>query len=351
MGEVGPAHNLGEYGMAGLTEAEEISDIAFGYMGSKALFAALDLGIFTHLSGGTRTAGEIARAAGLPEERCRTLMTALTGLGLTVKSGDGFANSAAAEAFLVRGAKHDFGDYLRLQVGRQMYPLMDQIGDALTGRLADGATDSYATWFADAEQARLYSESQHAGSLGPARGLARRVDLTGARHLLDVGGGTGAFAITLCRAFPELRATILDLPNVAEIGAAFVADAGLSDRISYAMGDALAADWPGAQDVILMSYLLSGVPDHAHDGLIARAFDHLAPGGRLLIHDFIVDEERTGPKNTALWQLQHTAFTPEARSLSDGWLAGRMEQAGFAEVEVGPLIPGMTKLAHGRRGA
>jgi len=173
--------------MTGLTEAEEISDIAFGYMGSKALFVALDFGIFTHLSGGPRTAGEIARAAGLPEERCRTLMTALTGLGLTVKSGGSFANSPAAESFLVRGARHDFGEYLRLQVARQMYPLMYQIDDALAGRLADGATGSYAAWFADAEQARLYSESQHAGSLGPARGLARRLDLTGARSLLDVG--------------------------------------------------------------------------------------------------------------------------------------------------------------------
>ena len=335
--------------MAGLTEAEEISDIAFGYMGSKALFAALDFGVFTHLSGGARSAADVARAAGLPEERCRTLMTALTALGLTVREGEGFANAPAAEAFLVKGAKYDFGDYLRLQVGRQMYPLMDQIGDALAGRLPDGATASYADWFADREEARLYSESQHAGSLGPARGLARRVDLSGARRLLDVGGGTGAFAITLCRANPELRVTVVDFPNVAALGEAYVADAGLSDRIGYLTGDALKADWPDAQDAILMSYLLSGVPDEAHEGLVARAFDHLAPGGRLLIHDFIVDADRTGPKNAALWQLPHTAFTPEARSLSDDWLADRLAAAGYATVEVAPLIPGMTKLASGMR--
>jgi SAM-dependent methyltransferase len=335
--------------MAGLTEAEEISDIAFGYMGSKALFAALDFGVFTALSKGPMSNDALAVAVGLPAGRCQTLMTALTALGLTVADDGRYANSDAAEAFLVRGAKYDFGDYLRLQVGRQMYRLMDQIEPALAGRLPEGATGSYADWFADPAEARLYSESQHAGSLGPAQGLARRVDLSGARRMLDLGGGTGAFAITLCQAYPVLRATIIDFPNVAELGEAYVRDAGLADRIAYVRGNALEADWPDRQDVILMSYLMSGIPDHTHEPLLARAVRHLAPGGRLLVHDFIVDADLAGPKNTALWQLQHTAFTPEARSLDDRWLTGQMQAAGLAPVEIGPLIPGMTKLAVGLR--
>jgi SAM-dependent methyltransferase len=321
-------------------------------MGSKALFAALHFGIFTALSKGPAETAALAAAVGLPEERCQTLMTALIALGLTVQDAAGrHANAPAAERFLVKGAKYDFGDYLRLQVGRQMYPLMDQIEGALEGSLPREATASYEEWFADAEEARLYSESQHAGSLGPARGLAKRVDLSDARQMLDVGGGTGAFAITLCEANPELTATVVDFPNVAALGEGYVAEAGLSDRIGYVPGNALEADWPEAQDVILMSYLLSGVPDHAHEGLIGRAVEHLAPGGRLMVHDFIVDADRSGPKNTALWQLQHTAFTPEARSLDDGWLAGRMRDAGLSEVAVDPLIPGMTKLAWGRLAA
>lgn len=331
-----------------LTEAEQVSDIAFGFMGSKALFAALHFGLFTHLADGPLSAEEAGAAAGLDPERARTLLTALAALGLVGVEDGRFANSPAAEAFLVRGAKYDFGDYLRLQVDRQMYRLMDQIEDALAGRLAAEATGSYADWFADPEQARLYSESQHAGSLGPARSLARAVDLSAARSLLDVGGGTGAMAITLCKAYPDLSATVVDFPNVAELGRGYVADAGLSDRIAFAPGNALEADWPGGQDAILMSYLLSGVPGTAHDALLARARAHLAPGGRLLIHDFVVHADRRGPKNAALWQLQHTAFTPEARSLDAEGLADALAAAGFEEVEIGPLIPGMTMLARGR---
>ncbi|TDK51160.1 methyltransferase [Antarcticimicrobium luteum] len=331
--------------MTVLTDADQISEIAFGFMGSKALFAALGAGVFTHLADGPMSCAELARHCPLDENRTETLMTALAGLGLVEGENGAFRNSPAAESFLVKGAKYDFGDYLRLQVGQQMYGLLDQIDDALRDKLPEEATASYAEWFADPEEARLYSASQHSGSLGPARQLARKIDLSGVRHLLDVGGGTGAFAISLCEAFPDLTATIVDFPNVADLGREYVQKAGLSDRISFVEGNALETDWPGGQDVILMSYLFSGVPGEAHDGLLARARERLNPGGRFLLHDFVVREDRSGPKLAALWQLQHTAFTPRARSLDEGWLRSALENAGFEGIEVEVMIPEMTMLA------
>ncbi|SLN29485.1 Demethylspheroidene O-methyltransferase [Roseivivax jejudonensis] len=335
--------------MTAVTEADEISAIAFGFMGSKALFVALDHEIFTHLSNGDADVDDIASKTGLHRDRVETLLTALAGLGLLTVEDGRFANAPGAEAFLVRGAKYDFGDYLRLQVGRQMYGLIHQLGAAISGNMPAGATASYEEWFSDAAEARLYSESQHAGSLGPARQLTRKVDLTGARRLLDVGGGTGAFAITLCQSFPDLTATVVDFPNVSALGRAYAADAGLADRIAFVDGNALAADWPDGQDIVLMSYLLSGVPGDDHARLLERAYAHLAPGGRLLVHDFVVSADRSGPRLAALWQLQHTAFTPEARSLDSDGLGRLLEAAGFVEVEVMEMIPEMTKLAVARR--
>ncbi|WP_375690740.1 methyltransferase [Pseudooceanicola sp. LIPI14-2-Ac024] len=333
--------------MTPLTEADEISDIAFGFMGSKALFAALQFGIFTALAEGPKTAGELAAGSELHADRMETLLTALAGLGLVTVADGRFENSPAAQAFLVKGAKYDFGEYLRLQVGQQMYPLLDQIEGALEGSLGEEATKSYAEWFSDPEEARLYSESQHAGSIGPARQLAKALDIEGPARMLDVGGGTGAFAITLCKAFPDLTATVVDFPNVARLGRRYVEKAGLSDRIRYDDSDALEYGWPEGQDIVLMSYLFSGVPGDAHEGLIADAYKALKPGGRILIHDFVVDEGREGPKLAALWQLQHTAFTPEARSLDDGWLKAALEGAGFEAVTVRGMIPEMTMLAEG----
>ncbi|WP_420403837.1 methyltransferase [Nisaea sp.] len=331
--------------MSLLTKAEEISDIAFGFMGSKALFAALHHGVFTALKDGPLGVEELGEATGLHPDRVQTLLTALAALGVVTSEDGRFANSPAAEAFLVKGAKYDFGDYLRLQVDRQMYGLLDQIEDAIANNLPDDATSSYAQWFSDPEQAKLYSRSQHAGSLGPARGLAKQVDLSGGKKLLDVGGGTGAFAITLCKAYPDLTATIVDFPNVADLGEKYIEKAELTDRIRYIRGNALRTDWPEGQDAILMSYLFSGVPGDEHENLLKGAWEKLVPGGRLLIHDFIVTADRTGPKLAALWQLQHTAFTPEARSLDDAWLQQELEATGFVDVTVAPMIPGMTMLA------
>ncbi|WP_238364958.1 acetylserotonin O-methyltransferase [Mesobacterium pallidum] len=337
--------------MSLVTEADEISDIAFAFMGSKALFTALELNLFSLMADGPQTAAALGAATGLHEDRVETLLTALAGMGLVSVRDGRYANSPGAESFLVKGAKYDFGDYLKLQVGQQMYPLMDQIGGALADTLDEDATDSYAKWFSDAEQARLYSQSQHAGSLGPARQLARALDLSGARHMLDVGGGTGAFAITLCKANPDLHATIVEFPNVAALGREYVEKAGLTDRITYLEGDGRDTAWPEDQDVVLMSYLFSGVPGEAHEGLIAGAFRHLRPGGRFLLHDFVVDADRSGPKLAALWQLQHTAFTPEARSLDTGWLTGALTGAGFENVTIRTMIPEMTMLAEGTKPA
>jgi len=334
--------------MGALTTADQISEIAFGFMGSKALFAALEHGVFTELDKGPNDAEGLAAATDLDPDRAQTLLTALAGLGLVHPDAAGrFANSPAAEAFLVKGAKYDFGDYLRLQVGRQMYGLLDQIDAALTGSLPPEATASYEDWFADADEARLYSQSQHAGSLGPARQLARHLDLSDAQTMLDVGGGTGAFAITLCEANPELTATVVDFPNVASLGRGYVDRAGLSDRITYVEGNALETNWPEGQDLILMSYLFSGVPGVSHDRLIDDAVARLNPGGRLLIHDFVVHADRTGPKLAALWQLQHTAFTPRARSLDEAWLRLALIAAGLEDVTVEEMIPEMTMLATG----
>ncbi|NER85019.1 MAG: hypothetical protein F6K42_37030, partial [Leptolyngbya sp. SIO1D8] len=114
--------------------------------------------------------------------------------------------------------------------------------------------------------------------------------------------------------------SIIDFPNVAEIGWRFISEAGLVDRVRYIPGNAVEAEWPGRQDAILMSYLMSGVPGPAVAQLLDKAFAALKPGGRLMVHDFMVDENRRGPALAALWQLQHMAFTPDAHSLSVGWL-------------------------------
>ena len=335
--------------MEPVREAEEISNIAFGYIASKALFAALHINVFTLLAKGPLTAADIAAKTSVPENRVMTLVTVLLSLGLLTKVSEGFENSPGAASFLSRGAKYDFSDYLRYQVDRQMFPFMADLEAVMSGNTAPDAIDSYSKWMADPVEAKLYSDSQHSGSLGPARSLVRMLDLSGPQTMLDVAGGTGAFAITFCEANPDLTATVVDFPNVASLGEKYVADAGLSDRVIFAAEDALQGDWPQDRDFVLMSYLFSGVPGDAIPDLARRAFAALKPGGCYIVHDFIVDDDRTGPPLAALWQLQHMTFTPDAKSVTPGWLSGVLTGVGFGDVETNDLIPGMTRVMMARK--
>lgn len=325
--------------------AEDLSSIAFGFMASKALFAGLHVDIFSVLADGSKTAEQLAEATDIPLNRIVMLTTALSSVGLlTISDDKKITNSPAAQSFLSKQTKYDFGDYLRYQIDQQMYPFLLQLNAVMKGELSDDAIASYRHWMTDEEQASVYSESQHAGSLGPGRTLARKVDLADATSLLDVGGGTGAMTISLCKEYPKLQATIIDFPNVAEIGWRFVSEADLVDRVRYIPGNAVEVQWPGNQDAILMSYLMSGVAGGSVEGLLKKAFDAMAPGGKLMVHDFMVEQDRRGPALAALWQLQHMAFTPDARSLSVGWLTETGKKIGFQVEDVDNLIPAMTKL-------
>jgi ubiquinone/menaquinone biosynthesis C-methylase UbiE len=314
-------------------------------MASKALFAGLHADVFSALADGPRTAEELAKIADIPINRIVILTTALASVGLlTIGPDRKISNSPAAQSFLSKQSKYDFGDYLRYQIDQQMYPFLLQLNAVMKGDLSDDAIASYKHWMADEEQASVYSESQHAGSLGPGRTLARKVDLSTAKTLLDVGGGTGAMTISLCKEYNNLHATIIDFPNVAEIGWRFISEADLVDRVRYIPRNAIEVQWPGNHDAILMSYLMSGVPGEDVEGLLEKAFEALSPGGKLIVHDFMVEEDRRGPALAALWQLQHMAFTPKARSLSVGWLTEAGKRIGFSVDEVDNLIPAMTKL-------
>jgi len=203
---------------------------------------------------------------------------------------------------------------------------------------------------ANAEEADYFTRAQHAGSLGPAAVVAKQVDLAGAARLLDVAGGSGAFSITLCHRFPDLRATVLDFPTVTPVAQRYIAEAGLAERIEVLPGDALQSAWPGAQDVVLLSYLMSAVAGEAIPRLARLAYDALRPGGQLLVHDFFVDDDREGPRGAALWFVLFL-FNPDAVSLTPGGLVTALAASGFTDVTVRDVIPGLTRLAIARKPA
>lgn len=334
-----------------VTEVRQISHIAYGFIASKALFAALNLGLFKHLANGPIGLPDLSQRSGVSENRLATLLACLSATGLVGRDGELFVNSPAAARYLVPGEPAYFGDYYRFQIDRQIYPNMLALDAGLAGDEAGLAHESMSGWLGDAEHADSFSRAQHAGSMGPALLMANTLDYSNAGSLLDVAGGTGAYSIVLCQRNPGLRSTILDFPTVTDIAERYIAEAGLGDRIGLLPGDALKTDWPGDQDEILMSYLISAVGEADIPELLERGWAALKPGGRLVIHDFMLDQDRAGPFSAAAFFLSYLALRTDPISFTAADLEPLVATAGFGAMESGVMIPGITKYMTARKAA
>jgi len=334
--------------MPPLTEVREISRIAYGFFASRALFAALNLELFRHIDEagaepGGATAEALANRCGAQVNGMDTLLSMLANIGLVTRDGGAFANSPAAARYLVPGKPAYFGDYYRYQIDYLLYPQMTHIEAGITGDESGLARTSTEGMMEDPADAEAFSRAQHAGSLGPALLFSKLLDFSDARTLLDVAGGTGAYSITLAQQNPDLKATIVDFPNVVEVARRYIGEAGMADRIALVPGDAMKAEWPGNQDVVLMSYLLSAVGKDDIPLLLQKAFTALRPGGRLVVHDFMLNKDRSGPFSAAGFFLYYLALRTDPLSFTAEELAPMVEAAGFTAVRHDAMLPEITK--------
>jgi 2-hydroxy-4-(methylsulfanyl)butanoate S-methyltransferase len=328
-----------------------ISALTYGFIASKALFAAVELDVFTKIARGVDTLPAIAAATGVAANRARTLLTTLKAVGLITERDGRFANAPATATYLVDGAPGDFRDYVRVVNGRVLYEGLHHLDRALQGWriFTDKSFYEGIVYAEGGVGGAAFSAAQHAGSLGPARLLARRVDLDGARTLLDVGGGSGAFTLALLKQNPALSATILDFSATASTAVRYAAEAGLSDRVHHLAGNAITTEWPAGQDVVLMSYLWSAVGAEDIKVLARRAHESLRPGGLVLVHDFMVDDAHEAPSFAALYLLSAVLDNPDAECLTPAFVEGALSDAGFEIEATETLLAEITSVTRARR--
>jgi 2-hydroxy-4-(methylsulfanyl)butanoate S-methyltransferase len=337
--------------MKPLDNVRQISALTYGFIASKALFVALDLDLFTKIAMGTRTVPDLARATGTAPNRLRTLLTSLKTVGLVSEADGNFANAPATATFLVSGAAGDFRDYVRVVNGGFLYEGLRHLEKSMRGErvFPDKGFYEGIVYSEGGVGGPAFSSAQHAGSLGPARLMARQVDLAGATKLLDVGGGSGAYTLAFLKHNPKLRATILDFPETTQTARRYASEAGLSDRVAHVEGNAITTEWPGEQDVVLMSYIWSAVGGDDIPTLARRAFTALRPGGLVLVHDFMVDDRHEGPVFAAWYLLAAMLDNLQAECLTPGFVEAALSDVGFVIEGTATMLDEITQLTRARR--
>jgi len=311
--------------------------LATVYWEAQTFLTANRIGLFSVLAKGTHDAEAIAAELGTETGRTALFLNACAALGLIERDGDSYRFSELSATFLVRGSQAFLGDAVRY--GDDMYAAWGQLEQTL--REGRPAIEPATYLGDDVERTRRFVHAMHARASGVALALVGLVDLTGRRRMLDVGGGPGTYAALFCGRNPGLEATVLELPAVAAIAREILDTIDGGDRVTVLPGDYLVTDFPGGNDVVLISGVFHRESAVTCRSLIARAAGSLKPGGDLVISDVFTDPDGTSPAFAALFGVNMMLSAPDGGVHADSDVARWMRDEGLTGVETRYFPPPM----------
>jgi SAM-dependent methyltransferase len=298
------------------------------------------LGVFGLLENQPLTEQELGERLCLSPRGTDSLVVGLVALGLLRRGGERVHLEEEASHSLVPGKKGYLGGLIELEMGHFMTP--DRLLTAMrSGRPGvyggDDSEDAWGVHAADPDKARAFTLGMHSISEIPAEALAESLDLSDCRRMLDIGGGSGVFVIAALRRWPHLRGTVADLAAVCPIAQELFDEAGLGERADTAKLDMFREEFPVGFDLILFSQIMHDWSLDTNLELVTKAWRALPGGGRVVLHEKLLNPERTGPLANALVCLDMLYWT-EGKQYTAQELLALLERAGFRDARVTPTI-------------
>lgn len=321
---------------------DELVQAIRGFQESRVILTALELDVFEAVGEGAASS-EVATRIGGDDRATETLLNALAAMGLLGKSAGRFACTPVTRRFFTTGSPDD------ARAAMLHHSSLWERWSRLTATVRTGRPAETSEMAARGDDwTRPFIAAMHRIASERAPHVVGAVGVAGVRRLLDVGGGSGAYSIAFARASPDLSAEILDLPPVLPIADGHVRAAGLEGRVTTRAGDLRTDPFGTGYDLVLVSAICHMLgPDENRD-LLRRCHAALVPGGRLVISDFLLDEDRAGPKSAALFSVNMLVGTPSGASWTEGDYTAWLREAGFAESER-IRLPGPASLVIARR--
>jgi len=299
---------------------DDLNDRIRAFQESRVILTALELDLFTAVGNGS-SAATAAVKIGAGPRATEMLLNGLAAMALLFKHEGVFRNSPAAAQYFCATSPHNARPALLHTA--HLWCRWSGLTDCVR---AGTAVASQETGVRGAEWTEAFIAAMHRNAAERAPVVIRAVGAAGIRRMLDVGGGSGAYAIAFARANSALTADILDLAAVAPIAQQHIQKAGLADRISIRTGDLRSDEFAKDYDLVFVSAICHMLSPDENGDLLRRCRAALAPGGQIVIQDFILERDKTSPKSSALFALNMLVGTRAGSSYSaleyTGWLSG-----------------------------
>ena len=282
-----------------------------GFVSSRVILTANNLKIFDNLEKAS-SAMEIAEKLNIDPRATEIVLDALTGIGLVSKSRTGrYRNAPVSNRYLVKGARLYQGDIIKhASTMWQNFSALDDV--VSTGRPARRGFNHESFIMGMHNLTVLRTES-----------LAKALGLKGIKTMLDLGGGPGTNAIAMAK--KGIQSTVFDLPETINIAKKVARREGVKG-IRFIAGDFHVDSIGSGYDLILLSQIFHAFSAEENIALLRKCNTALNLGGKVVVQEFPISDNRTSPPHSALFSVNMLVGTERGRCYSPKemkrWLAG-----------------------------
>ncbi len=301
---------------------EQFETLLEGAAVSRAVLTALQFDLFSRIHEQRYTVGALALKCEVSERGLGILLRALASLGLLIKEGETYRNIPFAVRYLSKHSPDHKWAYLSLfENDWEEWARLPEV--IRTGKPISEESDR-----------KTFTWAMHQRSGEFADAIASRVDLSGVRRLLDLGGGAGTYAISFLKRHPGLKATVFDRPAAIEVAETLAEAKPYRNRIGYIGGDFITDSLPSDCDAVFLSNVIHIYSPNALQSLLQKICDLLPGGGRIILLDlFLRDAEGILPQEAALFALTMLMFTWGGNSYQIDEVAGWLVKSGFWKIK------------------
>lgn len=308
--------------------AGSLQEALRGYQLPLVVLVLVRAGVLDRLVEGAATARELAEHCGLDVEALSRLLNAVTAVGILERRDGSYSLTPTLAGELTSAIGSPLDGMKHSAEGLDKWFALETV---LRRGFADYSYDMDVTRDPDRNEHFIRAMHAYAGPL--ARRFAELVPRQDARRFLDIGGGPGTFTHALLDAWPDLEATIVDLPLTLRTTRKLVEEKGLEDRLSLIEADFFldrSSDLGGPYDLVLISAVIHAEAETPNRNLFARLHRVVSPGGRIVVRERILSEERTGPPRATMFDVHMLVSTRRGRCYTLSEISSMLTGAGFS---------------------